>query len=243
MNTVELEWARKALMHGGDGPIPRSIALCPECEGELYGDVDHWYTDSGEPVDINLSCEHETLDGPRMHSWYQGDWQYVVDRVKCWVTDGDRYGLPVYFVDGPAAGEIGWVPDYRRFELGHKRYRLHLYGAIAASGMLWLGRRVTIAVYSFVSPPPQAPREALAVVEEQIGHYHDERPGQIAMSFKARLPSIFEDFGTWFDAHALSRGLVPSSQQRNLDKCRELLDHLPMRYWETGVRQDLMVIK
>lgn len=81
--------------HDGPDPevvkVPSRVAVCPECGGGLFLQVNEWETDTGAPTDggIDLDCERAPdFDDPdyddKCHRNWQGEWQPVYDRVTAW---------------------------------------------------------------------------------------------------------------------------------------------------------------
>ena len=81
--------------HGGPCPelvpVPREIATCPECGGQLHLQASVWETDSGSLIrgEIEVDCANDNEPDDegyedRGHRWWQGEWQPVIDRVTRW---------------------------------------------------------------------------------------------------------------------------------------------------------------
>lgn len=76
------------LRFGGTGEIPKEVATCPECDGQLTAHCTEWDSESGVPRSLELECEKDFCpvrneDGFE-HRCYQSDWQPTVDRVNKW---------------------------------------------------------------------------------------------------------------------------------------------------------------
>ncbi len=71
------------LWHGSGCYVPRAIAACPECSGEIYAKSLAWDEDTGQPLaeGLDFGC---VSDPDCNHSWRQSDWQPVVDSVRKW---------------------------------------------------------------------------------------------------------------------------------------------------------------
>jgi hypothetical protein len=76
----------KALWHGGGVYVPRSVAVCPECRGELTARAMEWDTETGQPsaVGIEIDCLNFLVHDGVGHRWHQSDWQPVRDAVAKW---------------------------------------------------------------------------------------------------------------------------------------------------------------
>jgi NMD protein affecting ribosome stability and mRNA decay len=73
----------KPLHHGSGCFIPTTVAVCPECGGELYAKSNQWVEATGQPIacDIDIHChddEHLT------HRYWQSHWQPVIDAIRKW---------------------------------------------------------------------------------------------------------------------------------------------------------------
>lgn len=71
-----------------DQQIPREIAVCPYCGGQLYFEVDEWDTDTRVPTEagVHVSCEHEDEPEP---NHYQMPYVYLLPvkgRVYRWLV-------------------------------------------------------------------------------------------------------------------------------------------------------------
>jgi|KBSSwiStaDraftv2_1062776.scaffolds.fasta_scaffold383256_5 hypothetical protein len=67
-------------------PVPKDVAVCPECEGTLIWQV----TTEDGLEDLILDCENEDEDIPDTeHRNWQSDWQPIYDRVKKWIQTGN----------------------------------------------------------------------------------------------------------------------------------------------------------
>lgn len=77
------------LWHGKSCEVPKEVAVCPECGGELYVYCHGWHTDTGQPIaaDLQIDCENEKVfdeDDGFEHRWFQSDWQSIKDAVVKW---------------------------------------------------------------------------------------------------------------------------------------------------------------
>lgn len=80
------------LWHGKSCEVPKDVAVCPECGGELYVYCHGWHTDTGQPIaaDLQINCEVEEWileddeDAETGHKWWQSDWQPVRDAIVKW---------------------------------------------------------------------------------------------------------------------------------------------------------------
>lgn len=72
-----------ALWHGSGAYVPREVAECPECGGELYAKAMAYVEETGQPVGtgIDIGC---VKDPNLNHRWHQSDWQPVVDAIRKW---------------------------------------------------------------------------------------------------------------------------------------------------------------
>lgn len=71
-------------------PIPRIVARCPECGGELVVQVTEYTTDDGAPTEhgIEVDCVRDDLgeENPQNpHRWWQGEWDRTLHHVRAWV--------------------------------------------------------------------------------------------------------------------------------------------------------------
>lgn len=72
----------------GGAHVPRDIAVCPECGGELIAQAMVWEVSTGRPIaeSIHIDCLKE-LDKPLKqwsHRYEQNRWQPVRDAVTRW---------------------------------------------------------------------------------------------------------------------------------------------------------------
>lgn len=68
-------------------PVPRDVAVCPECNGKLWWQV----TTSDGLRDLDLDCRHDTRKNP--HRNWQGEWEGIYAAVRRWIrktTKGDE---------------------------------------------------------------------------------------------------------------------------------------------------------
>lgn len=73
--------------------VPRAVAVCPECNGELEADVFEWDAATGEPTElVELVCcaEDDYGQWQRTHRSRQSVWQPVRDAVEHWARDHVR---------------------------------------------------------------------------------------------------------------------------------------------------------
>lgn len=73
----------KPLWHGSGCYIPTTVAVCPECGGELYAKSLSWWAETGQPSanSIDIHCRE---DPDLNHRWHQSDWQPVRDAIAKW---------------------------------------------------------------------------------------------------------------------------------------------------------------
>ena len=73
-----------ALHHGSGCYIPKGVAVCPECGGELHARSMSWEQATGRPIaaDIEIGC---VADPDLNHRFWQSDWQPVRDAIAKWV--------------------------------------------------------------------------------------------------------------------------------------------------------------
>mgnify|MGYP000903357993 CR=1 FL=1 len=96
---LEIPPDRRALW-GNDGAkgcyVPKLIAVCPECGGELAARSGSWETQTGRPVaeSIELDCMNDLRDGKAGHRWFQSDWQPVRNRIYRWCNARVDYPNP-----------------------------------------------------------------------------------------------------------------------------------------------------
>lgn len=67
--------------------VPRDVAVCPECGGDLWVMAEAWETKTDCPVadSLTIECDKNTYgDGTFRHRWWQSDWQPVRDAVTKW---------------------------------------------------------------------------------------------------------------------------------------------------------------
>lgn len=81
----------RALWGGTRCYVPRSVAVCPECGGELAAHAMSMIAATGQPVASAIEIECLTdLDGRGEtknglgHRWFQSDWKPVRDAVAKW---------------------------------------------------------------------------------------------------------------------------------------------------------------
>jgi hypothetical protein len=70
-------------------PIPKSIAVCPYCQGQLYLEVDEWDTETGVPTEAgtHAQCEHDEEE-PERHSYMPYVyWLPMLRKVYAWVWE------------------------------------------------------------------------------------------------------------------------------------------------------------
>lgn len=60
-------------------PVPREVAVCPECNGKLWWQV----TTSDGLRDLDLDCHHDTRNNP--HRNWQGEWEGIYAAVRRWI--------------------------------------------------------------------------------------------------------------------------------------------------------------
>jgi len=66
--------------------VPKEVAVCPECQGELAARSMAWdtATDRPVPVEIQIDCMNELRNGKTAHRWHQSDWHPVIDCIRDW---------------------------------------------------------------------------------------------------------------------------------------------------------------
>lgn len=82
-----------------DGPcpeivrVPKRVAVCPECGGELLVQVCAWDTETMRPIrdeGIEVDCVNEPdpddEDAESQHRWWQGEWMATLDKVRLWAS-------------------------------------------------------------------------------------------------------------------------------------------------------------
>jgi hypothetical protein len=71
------------LWNGSQYPVPKHVATCPECLGELVARSMEWETETGRPVasSIEIDCLGEIR---QRHDWKQHLWQPVRDAIAKW---------------------------------------------------------------------------------------------------------------------------------------------------------------
>lgn len=75
----------RPLWHGIGCYVPKVVAVCPECGGELTARSMQWDTETGQPdaeaIDIECLDYLSHLSG---HRWFQSDWQPIRDAIVKW---------------------------------------------------------------------------------------------------------------------------------------------------------------
>ena len=77
----------KPLWHGTGCYVPKEIAVCPECGGELQARSMEWATESGRPNSsaLEVYCVNDYSDEPGdWHSYRQDKWQPINDAIAKW---------------------------------------------------------------------------------------------------------------------------------------------------------------
>jgi hypothetical protein len=76
----------KPLWHGKPHDIPKDVAVCPECRGQLTGMPQSWDSTTGQPsaVDMDIVCINELISGGVNHRFHQCDWQPTRDAIAKW---------------------------------------------------------------------------------------------------------------------------------------------------------------
>jgi len=66
--------------------LPREVAACPECGGEIAVRAMSYESQTGRPVaeSIEFDCMNDLRCGKLSHRWFQSDWQPVRDRIYRW---------------------------------------------------------------------------------------------------------------------------------------------------------------
>lgn len=86
---------------GGSGCyVPGSVAVCPECGGELTARSMQWDAATGQPdaTAIDIDCV-DYLSHQHAHAWHQSQWQPVRDAIAKWCA---AFNLPQHLIDGKA---------------------------------------------------------------------------------------------------------------------------------------------
>ncbi len=75
----------KALWNGTGCYIPKTVAVCPECGGELTARSMQWDAETGRPdaAAIDIECL-DYLSHMSGHRWHQSDWQPIRDTIAKW---------------------------------------------------------------------------------------------------------------------------------------------------------------
>jgi hypothetical protein len=105
---VQVGLRSNVLFYGGGSMVPLSVAMCPECQGQLHAECNRWDAITGKPIadGIDVTCCDEQLlldewenndDDERSHRevahrWHQSDWQPIVDTVRKWAVNKRRWG-------------------------------------------------------------------------------------------------------------------------------------------------------
>ncbi len=73
----------KALQFGKGCYVPKTVAVCPECGGELIARSMQWDSESGRPHKeaLEIDCLKDYANVSPMHRYLQCDWQKVNDSV------------------------------------------------------------------------------------------------------------------------------------------------------------------
>jgi len=71
------------LLYGGNCPVPKYIAVCPECGDKLHVDAMEWETESGVPTTggLYVYCKNKEQDS---HMYWQSDWQSIINAAEKW---------------------------------------------------------------------------------------------------------------------------------------------------------------
>lgn len=83
--------------HDGPNPntarIPKSVAFCPDCMGQLLLSTSCFDTETGKPIEgeLFIRCEKEAGSWPLQynamtHSYSIRDWPWVNDAILKWVS-------------------------------------------------------------------------------------------------------------------------------------------------------------
>lgn len=75
--------AAKEILFGGNYPVPKYIAVCPECGSQLIAESMEWIEKTGQPTIGGLTVDCRA-GGMRPHRFYQSDWQGVINQVEKW---------------------------------------------------------------------------------------------------------------------------------------------------------------
>jgi len=83
------------LFGGGECVLPRNVAICPECGGEIHVDCVEWDAVSGKPTQagLDIACLADDAtepwsgeDNDVSHIYLQGAWQPVRDAIWQWIN-------------------------------------------------------------------------------------------------------------------------------------------------------------
>jgi hypothetical protein len=79
-----ISMAVKPLWHGNPHDIPKSVAICPECNGQLTALPQSWDAATGRPsaVDMDIVCINELQSGN--HRFHRSDWQPTRETIAKW---------------------------------------------------------------------------------------------------------------------------------------------------------------
>jgi hypothetical protein len=72
-----------AVLYGGNCPVPKTVAVCPECGGALHVESIEWIEETGIPTSGGLSVDCENEENER-HRYWQSDWQSIINAVEKW---------------------------------------------------------------------------------------------------------------------------------------------------------------
>lgn len=74
--------------------VPKEVAVCPECGGELAAQAMEHEVATGRPTatGIEIDCMNNLRDGGPCHTWYQSAWQPIRDAIAKWCDARVDYG-------------------------------------------------------------------------------------------------------------------------------------------------------
>lgn len=63
--------------------MPKTVAVCPECGGNLHVESGEWIEETGVPTigALYIDCENEESE---RHRYWQSDWQSIFNAVEKW---------------------------------------------------------------------------------------------------------------------------------------------------------------
>jgi len=99
--------------------VPKEVAVCPECGGELAARSMSNEVDTGRPIAsaIEFDCMNDCRGGIS-HRWYQSTWQPIRDAVTVW--SGARKDGPVQMASFQDRGLASTIFDRTQVESMYK---------------------------------------------------------------------------------------------------------------------------